>query len=214
MITQNPIVGRSRKKLAGVYARTLWGKNIIQSLPCASKVPASPALRSSRDAFGIVVRMSHMVPAELLPQIYYTAPTGRSRRAVLTSQLMQGVIRNSTGIVLNETGITQLGTNPISSIHPFRWNAPSANFRLPISSFGATEIADTSRIPLILAISFDLKLCDSWLYCTSIDGNDLVFNNISDTFIDKFVWLFCLWQVNIGTSTTPIWVYGSYEYNV
>lgn len=214
MITQNPIVGRSRKKLAGVYARTLWGMNIIQSLPAPSKVPVSPALRSSRDAFGVVARMSSQVPAQLLPSMFYTAPTGRSRRAVLTSQLMKGVIRNSSGIVLDETGITKLGTNPITSIHPLRWYDPGSSFRIPISSFGATDLADTSRVPLIFAISFDLKLCDSWLYCTSIDGNDLVFNNISETFIDKFVWLFCLWQVNIGTPTTPIWVYGSYEYNV
>lgn len=214
MITQNPITGRSRKKLAGVYARTLWGKNIIQSCPGPSKVPPSPALKSSREVFGLVMSMANQVPASLLTKIYYTAPIGRSRRHVLSSQLFAGVVRNENEITYNLEAITQLGTNPISTTAGLIYTITAKSFVLPKSSFPATNVADTSRTPCVFAISYELGLCVDLLSYTMVDGDDLKFSNISDTFINKSVLLLCLWQVNIGTVQTPVWEYGRFQLSI
>ena len=211
MITQNPITGRSRRKLAGVYARTLWGMNIIQSCPGPSKVPPSAALKSSRATFGHVMMMANQVPASLLTQIYYTAPVGRSRRQLLSKQLFAGVLRSDGEITYSLEAITQLGTNPVSTNMGLITTIPAKSFTLPKSSFPATNVADTSKPPCVFAISYDLGICVDWQSYTELDGDDLVFSNISDTFIGQHVLLLCLWQVNIGTTQTPVWQFGRFQ---
>ena len=210
MITQNPIVGRSRKKLAGVYARTLWGKNIIQSCPTPSSTPPTQALQDSRSAFGLIMQMANMIPTPLLYNLYYAAPVGRSRRHVLSSQLFNGVQRSNKIITYDFAGIKRIGTNPIVTNQGLLYTASHKNFEIPIDTFPAINAADTSRVPCVLAISYDLGLCVSWFGYTSIEGDDLIFRNISDTFMDSEVLLLALWQVNIGTIQNPIWVFGSF----
>lgn len=211
MITQNPITGRSRKKLAGVYARTLWGMNIIQSCPGPSKVPPSAALKSSRTTFGHVMMMANQVDAWLLTQIYYTAPVGRSRRHLLSKQLFAGVVRNNGEITYNLEAISQLGTNPVSTTIGLIYTIPAKSFTLPKSSFPYTTAADTSKQPCVFAISYDLGLCVPLLSYTELVGDDISFTNISDTFIGQRVLLLCLWQVNIGTTQTPVWQFGRFQ---
>lgn len=211
MITQNPLTGRSRKKLAGVYARTLWGQNVIQSCPGPSHTPPSQALKDSRAAFARVMQMANMVPASLLFSFYYTAPIGRSRRHVLASQLYAGIQRVDKIISYQPHNIQQLGTNPVSSTDKLQFTVPGKSFQLPKSSFPSTNIAFTDRVPCIFAVSFGLRLCVPLVDYTQIDGDNLIFSNISDSFIGHDVLLICLWQINIGTSATPIWVYGRYQ---
>ena len=213
MITQNPITGRSRKKLAGVYARTLWGKNVIQSCPGKSNVPPSVALKDSRAAFARVMSMANQVNASLLSTIFYTAPVGRSRRHVLSSQLFEGVIRDNGEIRFNLEEITQLGTNRVTTNIGLIYTVPAKSFTLPKSSFPATEYADTTRVPCIFAISYELGICATWIDYTTIDGDNLSFSNISDTFIGQRVLLVGLWPTNIGTAQNPIWVYGGFKFS-
>lgn len=211
MITQNPIVGRSRKKLAGVYARTYCGKNIIQSLPKPTTIPPTQALRDSRAAFAVVRQMSAMFPASLLPQIYYNAPTGKTRRSVFMSQLFQGVVRDNMQISFNELAIHEIGSNPVVTSSMIPITVPSKDFSLPLYTFLATEVADTTRVPLIIALHYPLKICQSWLPYTQIEGNNLVFRNISDTLVNEVVFLICLWQTNMGSSQIPVWTFGRFE---
>lgn len=211
MITQNPIVGRSRKKLAGVYARTYCSKNIIQSLPKPTTIPPTQALRDSRAAFAVVRQMSAMFPASLLPQIYYNAPVGKTRRSVFMSQLFQGVVRDNMQISFNELAIQEIGSNPVVTSSMIPITVPSKDFSLPLSTFSATEVADTSRVPLIIALHYPMKICQSWLPYTQIEGNNLVFRNISDTLVNEVVFLVCLWQTNMGSSSIPVWTFGRFE---
>lgn len=211
MITQNPIVGRARKKVAGVYARTLWGKNIIQSCPGSPSSPPTKPLRDSREVFRAVTKMANQVPATILAQIYYSAPVGRSRRHVLTSQLFTGVQRNNFEISYNLENFSALGTNPVTTRAALVYEVSAKNFTIAKSEFDATELADTSRAPLVFAISYDLQLCVPLLSNVSVDGDNLVFSNISDSFLGQSVLFVCLWQVNIGSEPIPVWVYGSFD---
>lgn len=211
MITQNPITGRSRKKLAGVYARTLWGKNIIQSCPCPTNVPPTKALSDSRSAFGRIMQMANMVEASLLSNIYYVAPVGRSRRHVLSSQLFEGVRRDNQQISFDFNYLTKLGTNQVSSLSGLVYTIPNHSFTIPIASFSVTQIADTTKVPCVFAISYELALCVPLIDYTQIVGDDLSFNNISSTFIGKSVLLLPLWQINIGSEANPVWIFGRFQ---
>lgn len=211
MITQNPITGRSRKKLAGVYARTLWGKNVIQSCPSPSNVPATRALKDSRSAFGRVMQMANMVPKSLLYDIYYSAPVGRSRRHVLSSQLFTGVVRSNQEISYNLSAFAQLGTNRVSTNAGLLFTPSGKSFTIPKSAFPATQFADTSRVPCVFAISYELGVCVPLLDYTTLAEDELQFDNVSDTFIGHEVLLLALWQINIGTQLTPVWCYGGFS---
>lgn len=213
MITQNPIVGRSRKKLAGVYARTLWGKNVIQSVPVKSSVPPTRALKDSRNAFGHIMQMANMVPKSILYNIYYNAPVGRSRRHVLSSQLFTGVQRANMEITYNLSALSMLGSNPVSTTSGLLFTVQAKNFQLAKDLFSTTPIADTSRVPCVFAISYELGVCVPLLDYTAISNDELQFTNVSDTFLGHEVLLLPLWQINLGTAQNQIWVFGSFQAN-
>ena len=210
MITQNPIVGRARKKLSGVYARTLYGKNIIQSCPSPSNNPPTKALADSRAAFGHVMAMANMLPKSLLYNMFYNASVGHSRRHAFSSQLMQAVQRGTDGITYDPTAIAEIGSNPVVTTTGLLYTVPGASFTIPISEFQATSIADTTAVPCVIALSYDLGLCVSLLPYTAIVDDNLSFNNISESFFGQKVFMVALWQTNIGTQQTPNMVYGRY----
>lgn len=211
MITQNPITGRSRKKLAGVYARTLWGLNVIQSCPKPSTVPPTPALKDSRAAFALVMQMANMVSQSLLFNIFYAAPVGRSRRHVLSSQLFTGVQRNADGIRFNAEAITQLGSNPVVTTSGILFQVPAKTFSIPVASFNATQLADTSQCPCVFAISYDLGICVPLLSYTTLNSDNIDFSNISDTLLGQNVLLLPLWPTNVGSVQYPIWAFGAFR---
>lgn len=210
MITQNPIVGRSRKKLSGVYARTLWGQNVIQSCPTPTRRKPTKALKDSRAAFARVMNMANMLSQSWLNQLYYVAPVGRSRRHVLSSQLFTGVVRNDFNISYDLLSIERLGLNAICSTSAKLYTAPTKSFSILASEFQPTQIADTTRKPLVIAISYELSICASLWDCVTVNGNTLDFDNISSSFVGREALYICLWMINVGTSQNPVWVPGSY----
>ena len=214
MITQNPIIGRSRKKLAGVYARTLWGMNIIQSLPSPSSKPPTKALRDNRSAFAVVQQMANMVPPSLLPSLYYDKPVGRSRRHLISSDINTGVVHVDKEVSFDLTAFTRLGTNPIVTSNTVIHTATDKNFTMPKAMFDATDIADTTRQPCLFALSYEAAVCVPLLDYATLDGDNIVFQNVSDTFVGLSAAYVCLWQVNVGTEQYPVWVYGSYRRNL
>lgn len=211
MITQNPIIGRARKKLSGVYARTLYGKNIIQSRPKPTTIPPTKALSDSRAAFGRVTAMANMPQKSLLYFLFYEAPIGRNRRQFFTSQLMQAVQRTDLNISYDPTAIMEIGSNPTVTTAGLLFTVPGTSFTIPKSDFSATSIADTNLTPCILVLSYDLGICASLEPYTTIVGDNLSFEHISETFWGHEIFLICLWQTNIGTSQNPNFVYGRYS---
>lgn len=211
MITQNPITGRSRKKLGEVYARTLWGKNILQSCPTPSRTPPSAALRASRDAFGRVMHMANMIPQQLMNSLFYSAPVGRSRRHAIASQLFTGISRNGSEISYNLNNITALGSNTVSCKAGVLVTLSESSLQLYIPDLSATDSAITTEKPLLLAVSYEKELCYPMLDLTSIDENYLIVENIPSTIFDVPLMIYPLWLVNVGTLRTPVYAYGSFS---
>lgn len=127
------------------------------------------------------------------------------------SQLFQGVVRDNKQIAFNEAEIQEIGSNPIVTTSNIPITVPSKDFTLSRFTFNATESADTSRVPLIIALHYPLGICQSWLPYTQIEGSDLVFSNISDTLVNEVVFLICLWQTNMGSSQIPVWTFGRFK---
>lgn len=211
MITQNPIIGRSRKKVGNVYARTMWGKNILQSCPTPSTNPTTKKQKANRSAFALVSSMANMFPASLLNQIYYTQPDGRSRRHVLCSQLFTAMTRDENAVTFNPAHLSEFGSNPVVSNAGLLYTVPAKSFTLPVSTFPTYASADNSRVPLVVAVSYELQICVDLLSYTTLDGDNLVFSNISDTLLNHEILLLCLWQTNIGTPQIPNYIYGSFK---
>lgn len=213
MITQNPIIGRARKKLSGVYSCTLYGKNILRTCPGPSNKPPTAAQRSARSAFALVNQMANMVPKSILYNIYYAAPIGRNRRQFITSQLLAGCHREEGETIFDLTAITALGSNTPSTRAGLLYTIPAKVFSVPVSAFSATTAADTTKIPCVMAISYEKGVCLPLLSYTTLSEGVLLFNNISDTIVGAEVLLLALWQVNVGTSGVPVYAFGSFQAN-
>jgi len=211
MITQNPIVGRSRKKLAGVYARTLWGMNVIQSLPGKSNIPPTKALTASRNAFAVVQQMSNMIFPIMLPQLYYEKPVGRSRRHCLTSDFFTGVVRHYKEVLFDLAAFSRLGSNPVTSYQSILFTPTEKNFSFPITTFPATERADTTKPPCVFVLSYELATAAALTTNVTLQDDAIVINHLSDTFLNHEVLFVCLWQTNVGTAQYPNYVYGSFN---
>ena len=211
MITQNPIIGRSRKKLGNVYSRTLWGKNILQTCPVMPCSPPTIALRASRDAFKLVQKMCHQISPSTLTQIYYAAPEGKPRRSVLMSQLLAPAIRSKKEVSFDLNLLKVLGTNRIVTEAGLIVEIMETEFSLPKEMFSATAYADTSRVPLIILVSYELGVCISLRSYTTLDGDWISFQNLSPTLIGHEVLMICLWETNIGTESNPNFIVGGYR---
>lgn len=211
MITQNPITGKARKKLGGVYARTLYGKNVLQQCPPSRKGKQTAAEIEASRGFGFVSLLSAQLSASLLNQIYYAPPTGRNRRQQWCKDLMTGRIKDGDTWNYNPNLIRKLGGNPKVSELPISLTPASTQVIIPLSSFSAVNNAITTEPPCIILICVEACICISLLdYTTLVEGN-IVLQNLSTTLVGKECWLFPLWQTNIGTQQNPIICYGRFE---
>lgn len=210
MITQNPIIGKARKKLAGVYARTLYGKNVIQTCPPPTKGKQPQTLLDAQQQFAFLSQLSRQIPTSLLNNIYYTPPTGRNRRQQLTKDLATGSYKDGSTWLYNPSLISRIGSNPKTSETPNIITITQVSTTVPLDSLSHVGNAITSETPCIILIDPADALCVSLLDNSTIEGSNLVLSNLSTTLLGKECWLFPLWLVNIGTVKNPIYQYGSY----
>lgn len=211
MITQNPIIGRAKKKLAGVYSRTLYGKNVLQTCPPPTKGKQHPKQIAACTSFGYLSRLSNQVSASLLNNIFYQAPVGRSRRAEWMQQLCKGQVKNGLTWDFNPDLIPQLGTNPTVTEAPMTVTPAENQLRFNVAEFSAVGDADLNKTPCLILICKDTAQCISLLPWTTLDGEEIVLTNLSPTFLHHECLLYCLWQVNISNNQTPIYVYGRFN---
>lgn len=211
MITQNPIIGRARKKLGAVYSRTLYGKNVLQTCPPPTKGHQTQGQLAVCNAFGKLSQLSNQIDTSLLNSIYYAAPQGRSRRAEWCRQLGKGLKKTVNGWDFDPNMISILGSNSKVSETALTLNVASTKLSIPFSQLSAVGSAILTEIPCLILIDPTDNICISLLGCTKIEGENIVINNLSSTLIDKDVWIFPLWAVNVGTAKNPVLAYGSFQ---
>ena len=211
MIVQNPIIGRARKKLGNIYARTVYGKNVLQSCPPSNKAHETPNQASARSAFGKLSSMSNQVSTSLLNSIYYEAPQGRSRRGQWCKDLSSGMVKEDGAWSFNPEQITQLGTNAIVSNFATHMIPNSISVAFGLSELSIVGNALPNEKPCIILIEPADNICISLVDYTTIENDMIYFNHLSTTIIGKDCWLFPLWMVNVGTQRNPILAYGSFK---
>lgn len=214
MITQNPIIGKARKKLGAIYARTLYGKNVLQSCPPPTKGKEAPTQLAAQKAFGIVSRLSAQFPASLLNNLYYSPPSGRSRRQQWCKDLAKGSVKVNGVWSYQPSLIQRLGGNPKVSQAAISLTVTSKRVEIPISSLSTVNNAIVNEPPCIILIDVADLICISLLDYTTIENETIVLQNLSSTLIGKECWLFPLWLTNVGTQQSPIYQYGSYQKNL
>ena len=213
MITQNPIIGRAKQKLGAVYARTLYGKNVLQTCPPSRKGHQTPNEIAACNAFGKLSQLSNQVPMSLLNYIYYEAPQGRSRRGEWCKQLGKGLKKTQNGWSYDPSQITALGSNHKVSEEAYSLIVTSNQLEIPISTLSMVGSAIPTEIPCLILICPSENICISLLDYTQIVNETLVITPLSTTILNKECWIFPLWAVNEGTQKNPALVYGSFQLN-
>lgn len=213
MITQNPIIGKAKKKMGNTYARVLYGMNIIQTCPPPTKGRQAASQVASSKAFGYISKLSAQLEPSLLNSIYYSAPIGRSRRAEWCKQLAKGMVKNSQIWQFDPSLIPQLGSNVQVSDTALVLTPASTQVEIQVSELSSMGSAILDEAPLLICICPSKTMCISLLPWTSIEGQTLTLSNISTTLVGAECYLYPLWKVNIGTQQTPIYTYGSYVKN-
>lgn len=211
MITQNPITGKARRRLGNIYARTLYGKNVIQTCPPPRKGKETEALRKVNNLFKAIAAMSNQPSASLLNQIYYTPPTGRNRRQQFFKDLAQGEYFEDDQWKFNPSLIERLGNNPIVSTEPMQIELLSNRVEISSSELSSTEIAIQNELPLLMLICFETITCMSCLQYTQIESDTIILQNLPSKLIGNEVTIYPLWKTNIGTQANPIITWGGYR---
>ena len=210
MITQNPIVGKARKKLSGIYSRNLFGMNILQSCPPSKKGKLQPSQVKTATLFGFMSKMSNQVPASLLNSLFYQAPIGRSRRAEWMQQLMKGTVKDGNDWIFSPALLPRLGGNAAVTEEPMSIVPTQNHLRFHVDDFSHLSRADVTKQPCLILICADSGQCISLQPWLSMEGEEIVLSNLSPTFLNHECLLYCLWQYNAGTQQTPIYTFGAY----
>lgn len=211
MITQNPITGRARKKLGNVYARTLYGKNVLQTCPPPRKGKETIQQKKAMSIFAQVSQMSNQVSASLLNQIYYSAPIGRNRRQQFNKDLSTGEIKVDGEWTFSPEQIQRIGSNPIVTTEGKSFTLASTQLVIPISEISVTQSAIVNETPLILLICPQKNCCLSMLQYTELQQDIIRLTNIPSYLMNQDVFLMFLWKANVGTEANPILTFGRYE---
>lgn len=210
MIVQNPIIGRAKNKLSGIYARTLNGKNVLQSCPPPTKGKQTESQVASSTMFGELSRLSNQVSASLLNMLFYSAPIGRTRRAEWCRQLGKAMRKENNLWIFDPSLITSLGGNAKVCSEPYIFTPTQNQLRIAKTDLPSETIAIQSEIPCLILICADTKQCISLLPWTTIDEDEVILTNLSTTYLNHECFIFPLWQFNIGTQNNPILTYGAY----
>lgn len=214
MITQNPIIGKSRKRLGNVYARTLYGKNVLQTCPPPRKGKETESMKKAMNIFALVSQMSNEVSASFLNQIYYQPPVGRNRRQQFHKDLAKGQVKRDEQWSFDTSLIERIGNNPVVTTVEKTLTLVSNQLILPMNELSYTSLAITEESPCIMVICPEKKYCNEILNGVSINNDNLTIERFPDILLQKEITLFTLWKTNIGTEANPIITYGGFrKYN-
>lgn len=213
MITQNPIIGKARKKLAGIYSRTQYGKNVVQTCPPPTKGKQTKGQQAVCSAFGRLSSLSNQVSASLLNYIFYQAPNGHSRRAEWNQELSAGMIKVDEEWIFDPSLISQLGTNPKVSESPIILTPTQSQLQINIEQLSHVNNAILEEKPCLILVCAATNQCISLLDNTTLENQTLNIENLSPTYLQKICYIFPLWRVNVGTTKNPIIAFGRFEKN-
>lgn len=213
MITQNPIIGKARKKLAGIYSRTQYGKNIIQTCPPPTKSKQTKGQQAICSAFGKISKLSNQISASLLNSIFYQAPNGHSRRAEWNQQLSAGLQKRDEEWIFDPSLISQLGSNPIVSENALVLTPTQNQLQININQLSHVNSAILEEKPCLILICAATNQCISLLDNTTLEDQTLNIANLSPTYQQQVCYIFPLWRVNVGTTKNPIIAYGRFQKN-
>lgn len=211
MITQNPLTGRAKKKLGNTYARTLYGKNVIQTCPIFGKVNTTPQLQANRAAFNAVNRFSQEFTAQELNRLYYAKPANTNRRMALNKHL-QTIFPNSVnGRYFNVEALQRLGSNG-KKIDSF-YNAYFTTSEQRLKKYNLPQFSGAllDELPLLVALCESSKTLVNLSRCAYIDDDTIVLNNIPETLLKTPVSLLCLWQFCPEATNPAARAFASYQ---
>lgn len=211
MITQNPIIGRARKKCAGIYARTLWGKNILQSCPPSTKGKQTATQIETNKLFSKISRLGYQVSPSLLNQLFYEAPIGRSRRAEWIHQIAAGRQKQNDQWIFIPEQITRLGSNLTTCQEPYIITPEQKTLTIPVDELSKTDIALTDEKPCMLLLCQETNMLISLLDYETLTNNTITLTNLSPTILGQECIIYTLWKYNAGTQANPFKIYGRYE---
>lgn len=211
MITQNSLIGHAKNKLGGVYARTLYGKNIIQSCPVYSSTKATDKQKNVRSLFKAVSNMANVLTASQLNQIYYYSPSGCNRRMMHNKQLQTILQGQGTERSYNCDNLMKIGTNSVVTNELFELEVSTNEITIPISTIQHSESAILDQNPIAIAFDVETPILYDFSNKISIGNGNLIISELGEQYQNRTFKIAFLWKINIGTAQNPIIVNGAFE---
>lgn len=124
-VTQNPLIGRTKKSFSQNTFYTMNGQNIVRSKAIAVSNPRTPAQVKQRVRFAAFTEAANSLPENELNALIPTKQLARNRRSTLQSQLAPayGAMQNPQSGALNDfiptfdiTKVGDLGTSEVGYI--------------------------------------------------------------------------------------------------
>ena len=211
MITQNSLIGHAKQKLGGVYARTMYGKNVLQSCPVYSSLKATDKQKNVRSLFKAVSNMANVLTPSQLNQIYYYSPSGCNRRMLHNKQLQTILQGQGTERAYNCDNLLKIGTNTVVTNELFELEISTNEITIPISSIQHSESAILEQNPIAIAFDVVTPLLYDFSNKISIENGNLIISELGEQYQNRTYKIAFLWKINIGTAQNPIIINGAFE---
>ena len=211
MITQNSLIGHAKQKLGNVYARTMYGKNILQSCPVYSSTIATDNQKNVRSLFKAVSNMANVLTPSQLNQIYYYSPTGCNRRMLHNKQLQTMLQGKGTERAYDCDNLQKIGTNSVVTNKLYEIAVSTNEITIPISTIQHSESAILDQKPIAIAIDVETPLLYEFSNKISIENGNLIISELGEQYQNRTYKIAFLWKINIGTAQNPIIVNGAFE---
>lgn len=211
MITQNSLIGHAKQKLGGVYARTMYGKNILQSCPVYSSLKTTDKQKNVRSLFKAVSNMANVLTPSQLNQIYYYSPSGCNRRMLHNKQLQTILQGQGTERTYNCDNLLKIGTNSVVTNELFEIAVSTNEITIPISTIQHFENAIMDQNPIAIAFDVETPILYDFSNKISIDNENLIISELGEQYQNRSFKIAFLWKINIGTAQNPIIVNGAFD---
>lgn len=211
MITQNSLIGHAKQKLGGVYARTMYGKNILQSCPVYSSTKATDNQKNVRTLFKAVSNMANVLTPSQLNQIYYYSPSGCNRRMLHNKQLQTILQGQGTERAYNCDNLLKIGTNSVVTNELFELAVSTNEITIPISTIQHFDNAILNQNPIAIAFDVETPILYDFSNKISIDNENIIISELGELYQNHTYKIAFLWKINIGTTQMPIIVNGAFD---